>query len=75
MLLGFAVVMTARSPLIKVAGALVPPLMLFAIVVTANHYIIDAVAGGALAAFGLWLATRIDILPVQQRSADAYRRN
>ena len=37
-------------------GAVVPVLMFAAIVLTANHYIFDAIAGGAVALTGLGLA-------------------
>ncbi|TCC30733.1 phosphatase PAP2 family protein [Kribbella speibonae] len=36
-----------------------PVLMFAAIVLTANHYIFDGVAGGALALLGLFAATRL----------------
>jgi membrane-associated phospholipid phosphatase len=40
----------------KVFGILVPAAMLASIVLTANHYIIDGIAGGCLALLGLALA-------------------
>ncbi len=36
------------KPLLRVAGVVYPTLTFFAITVTANHYIVDAIAGGAL---------------------------
>ena len=36
------------KPLLRVAGVVYPTLTFFAITVTANHYIIDAIAGGVL---------------------------
>ncbi|MEX0750178.1 MAG: phosphatase PAP2 family protein [Dehalococcoidia bacterium] len=56
MLLGIAIVTAARSRWVKLVGAVIPPIMFLAIVLTANHYIIDAVAGAAVAGVGLWLA-------------------
>ena len=36
------------KPLLRVAGVVYPTLTFFAITVTANHYIVDAIAGGVL---------------------------
>ena len=47
--------MTTRR-LIKVATALLPALMVVAVIVTGNHYILDAVAGDALVLTGIALA-------------------
>ena len=46
---------TVRRPWLKVLAASYPALTLFAIMVTANHYWIDA-AGGAVILLGGWLA-------------------
>lgn len=59
LLVGVAIVTTSRRWLVRVVGVLLPVLMAIAVVATANHYIIDAVAGAALGLFGgtaaLWL--------------------
>jgi membrane-associated phospholipid phosphatase len=45
-----------RRPLLKFAALLLPPAMLFATVVTGNHFFIDGIAGGTLAALAFMLA-------------------
>lgn len=59
LLIGIAIVAQARGAL-KVAGVLLPAAMAFAVVATANHFIIDALAGAALALLGLWAASLIE---------------
>lgn len=56
LLIGIALVQCAASPGAKVFGVAMPALMAFAVVATANHYIIDAILGAAVALFGLWFA-------------------
>jgi hypothetical protein len=56
LLIGIALVTNARWLAVRVFGAVVPVLMFAAIVLTANHYIFDAIAGGAVALTGLGLA-------------------
>lgn len=43
-----------RSKLLKAAGVLYPTITLAAIVATANHYLLDAVAGALLMALACW---------------------
>ena len=59
LLMGIALVSQSRFYLLRVLGVLLPLAMFIAIVITANHYVIDAVAGGAIAVLGLLLARRI----------------
>ena len=42
---------------VRVIGALMPVAMAFAVVVTANHYVVDVVVGGVVAMAGLGIAT------------------
>jgi len=53
---------TTRWRSIRVTGLVLPAIMLFAIVATANHYFIDALAGGVLSltalAFARWPTAR-----------------
>jgi membrane-associated phospholipid phosphatase len=62
LLVGMAIVSAASTLALKVVGFAMPVLMAFAVVATANHYIIDVVAGVALALVGhvvaLWLERR-----------------
>ena len=53
-----AAIMLARSRWAKAAVALYPLLMLIAITVTGNHWLLDAVAGAAVAGAAYWMANR-----------------
>jgi hypothetical protein len=53
LLIGIALVWHARWLPVRIFGVIVPFLMLSAIVLTANHYIFDAMAGGVVALAGL----------------------
>jgi hypothetical protein len=59
---GIGVLRFARSPLVRAAGAIYPPLVVLTIVVTGNHYVLDAVAGMAVLGLGFlvvrWLRRR-----------------
>jgi hypothetical protein len=48
LLIGLAIMAAARRPLVRAIGAALPLLMFASVVLTANHYIIDAVIGAAL---------------------------
>ena len=45
---GIGVIRYARSHLTRVAGAIYPPLVVLTIVVTGNHFVLDAIAGMAV---------------------------
>ncbi len=55
-LLAGVMLWTFRHPLLRLFAVLLPPAQLAAIVFTANHYIVDAVAGLVVALAGLLLA-------------------
>ena len=57
LLVGIALVRHARSPYVRSLGIVLPVAMAWAVVATANHFLLDSVAGAALALFGLALAT------------------
>jgi membrane-associated phospholipid phosphatase len=63
LLVGIAIVREARNLPLRIFGVIMPALMFSATVLTANHYILDGIAGGALATICLLLATRITINP------------
>jgi PAP2 superfamily len=46
---------------VRVWGVILPVLMLGAVVITANHFIVDAVAGALLVSIALWAAVHISI--------------
>ena len=54
---GIGVVRYARSTIVRIAGAIYPPLVVLTIVVTGNHFVLDAVAGIAVIGAG-FLAVR-----------------
>jgi hypothetical protein len=72
--LAFAVVTAAglregaRSPLVRRAAVLYPPAVLVTVVATANHYVLDGIAGSALALAAL-RAGRSRASPTLRRSA------
>ena len=49
---GIGMIRYARSRLVRVAGAIYPPLVVLTIVVTGNHFVLDAVAGMAVLGVG-----------------------
>lgn len=56
LLVGIAVATAASSVLLRWIGRLMPVLMSIAVVLTANHYLVDGIAGAALALVGLAVA-------------------
>ena len=67
LLVGIALVRSARFPLLRLVGVLLPIAMFASIVLTANHFVLDGVAGGAVALTGLTLATAF--MPRESESA------
>jgi len=55
LLAGIAVVRGARGRALKIVGAIYPVLMMLAVVITANHYVLDIAAGVALSCISLGL--------------------
>lgn len=53
---GVGMIRFGRSHLVALAGAFYPPLVVLTIVVTGNHFLLDAVAGIAVLAVGFLLA-------------------
>lgn len=53
---GIGVIRYAHSHLIRAAGVVYPPLVVLTIVVTGNHFVLDAVAGMAVLGVGFGLA-------------------
>lgn len=60
LLIGIALVLYAKPLVVRVIGVILPIAMFASVVLTANHYIVDPLAGGIVALFGLWVAWRID---------------
>ena len=55
---GIGMIRFARSHVVRLAGALYPPLVVLTIVVTGNHFLLDAVAGMLVLAAGFLLVRR-----------------
>ena len=49
---GVGMIRFARSHIVRVAGVLYPPLVVLTIIVTGNHFLLDAVAGMLVLAVG-----------------------
>jgi hypothetical protein len=56
LLIGLALVDAARSRALKLLGYVLPAAMAFAVVATANHYVIDVAAGISIAFVSRWAA-------------------
>lgn len=59
LLIGMVALRAIRWRPVKLLCWLMPLAMLLAIILTANHYILDAVAGAVVALTGLWLAQHL----------------
>ena len=59
LLMGIALATYAAHRVLRVVGAVLPVAMVAAVVLTANHYILDAVAGAGLVLVSLAVARRI----------------
>jgi hypothetical protein len=55
-IVGVALFVLARNPVLRTIGALYPVAMLFIIVATGNHFFLDAALGAVTVALGYWLA-------------------
>jgi membrane-associated phospholipid phosphatase len=59
LILGTAAVLVTRHLVIRLIWACYPALVLFSIVATANHFILDAVAGAVVALFATLLSVAV----------------
>jgi membrane-associated phospholipid phosphatase len=57
LLVGIALVREGSRRWMRVAGSVLPLVMLVSVVVSGNHYFVDAVVGDAIVLASLWLAT------------------
>lgn len=55
LLVGIAIYRATTSVILRVVAILVPAAMAIAVVITANHYVLDAIVGAIVALLGLWL--------------------
>jgi PAP2 superfamily len=68
LLVGLAIISAAASVAVKAAGVLMPLLMMWAVVATANHYVLDVVAGIALVLIGHVAALLLERRRAQSRT-------
>jgi hypothetical protein len=60
LLVGMSIIAAASTLLLRIVGFALPVLMALAVVATANHYVVDVVAGVALVLFGHAVALRLE---------------
>jgi hypothetical protein len=68
LLVGLAIVAAAGAVGLRVAGLVMPFLMVWAVVATANHYVLDVVAGVALALIGHAIALQLQRQRARRRT-------
>jgi hypothetical protein len=71
LLMGIAIVREARLRPFRLFGYAMPAMMFLGIVLTANHYILDGLAGGLLVLVSLWFSIAI----LRVRGFDVWRRD
>jgi membrane-associated phospholipid phosphatase len=64
---GVGLIVFGRLLVVRLAGALYPPLVVLTIVVTGNHFFFDAIAGTGVLAAGFLVAWRLHSARNQQR--------
>jgi membrane-associated phospholipid phosphatase len=69
LLVGLAIVGAAGTIGLRMLGVLMPVLMMWAVVATANHYVLDVVAGVALALIGHAAALHLERQRSKNRAA------
>ena len=72
LLVGVVIYRLARTPLTEGYAIVGPILMALAVVLTANHFIVDAIAGGIVALAGLVLALRLAAIARRRSQEDSY---
>ena len=74
LLVGGVLFWTAKNPALRVLGLLMPVAQLAAIIFTANHYILDAMAGLLVALLGLLVAITLQRMayPAVRRALDRW---
>jgi glycerophosphoryl diester phosphodiesterase len=65
LLMGIALVREASRPAVRALGFVLPVGMFLAVVLTANHYILDAVVGGSLVLISLYIVILLSRFNVQ----------
>jgi membrane-associated phospholipid phosphatase len=73
LLVGMAIFTAASTTLLRAVGVMMPVLMVISVVVTANHYILDVVAGVTLVLIGHAVALRLERRRQGRRAEQAER--
>lgn len=73
LLVGVALWQATRNRAVRVFAVVMPALMAFAVVATANHYVIDVFAGAAVALAGLVIARQMAAERARDAGARAHR--
>jgi len=60
LLIGISIATAGTTVLVRGIGWLLPPLMAFAVIATANHYVVDVIAGISIALVGHVVALRLE---------------
>jgi hypothetical protein len=70
LLVGVALAVLAKRRWVRVAGAVYPVFMLFDIIATGNHFLVDATVGGLVTVAGWWVARALlEPAPPRRRTA------
>jgi membrane-associated phospholipid phosphatase len=69
LLVGIAIISAASSLVLRITGFAMPVLMAFAVVATANHYVVDVMAGIALVLVGHGVALWLERLRRRRRTS------
>jgi hypothetical protein len=62
LVVGASLVLIARNPLIRILGVIYPAVMIFTVVITANHFLLDAVGAAIVAGSATVLALVLQVV-------------
>jgi membrane-associated phospholipid phosphatase len=71
LIVGACLLLIAHNPLIRILGVIYPILMIFTVVITANHFLLDAVGAAVAAALATVLALGLQALAGRLRRPQA----
>ncbi len=70
LLVGIMIYRTSANRMARSFGMAIPVLMATAVVLTANHYVVDAIVGAAVALIGLSIVTAVGVRRHQRHTAN-----
>lgn len=62
LVIGASLLLIAHNPLIRILGVVYPAVMIFTVVITANHFLLDAVGAAAVAGLATVLALVLQVV-------------